>query len=111
MDKEVLVVENGEVVEIDDVVKFVKPYKFEGKEYTEVDLSGLDNIKASDMIEAEKMYGRSGGFSFIPEMSMEYALIIATKASNQPIEFFQGLQPKNAMRVKNKVTSFFFGQA
>lgn len=111
MDKEVQVVEDGEIIELDNVVKFTKPYMFEGTEYTEVDLSGLEKITARDMIEAEKLYGRSGGFSFIPEMSMEYALVIATRASKHPIEFFQGLQPKNAMRVKNKVTSFFFGQA
>lgn len=111
MGKEVQVVEDGEIIEVDNVVKFVKPYKFEGVEYTEVDLSGLENITATDMIEAEKLYGRSGGFSFLPEMSMGYALVIATRASKHPIEFFQGLSPKNAMRVKQKVTSFFFGQA
>lgn len=111
MDKEVQVVEDGEVVELDNVLKFTKPYNFEGKEYTEVDLSGLESITARDMIEAEKLYGRTGGFSFIPEMSMGYAIMIATRASKHPIEFFQGLPPKDAMRVKNKVTSFFFGQA
>lgn len=111
MGKEVQVVEDGEIVEVDNVVKFVKPYNFEGVEYTEVDLSGLENITATDMIEAEKLYGRSGGFSFIPEMSMGYAFVIATRASKHPIEFFQGLPPKDAMRVKNKVTSFFFGAA
>ena len=110
MDKEVQATENVEVIDNENVVEFAKPYKFEGKEYTEVDLSGLENITAADMIEAEKLYGRSGGFSFIPEMSMEYALLIATRASKHPIEFFNGLQPKNAMKVKNKVTSFFFGR-
>lgn len=111
MSKEVQVVENGIIIEKDNVLMLTKPYMFEGTEYTEVDLSGLDNIRAKDMIEAEKIYGRSGGFSFIPEMSMEYALVIATKASKHPIEFYQGLPPRDAMRVKNKVTNFFFGMA
>lgn len=111
MDKEVQIVENGDIIEKDNVLMLTKPYMFEGTEYTEVDLSGLDNIKARDMIEAEKIYGRSGGFSFIPEMSMEYAFVIATRASKYPIEFFQGLPPRDAMRVKNKVTNFFFGMA
>lgn len=111
MSKEVEVVENGEVIEKDNVVMLAKPYMFEGKEYTEVDLSGLENITAKDMIEANKIYDRAGGFSIMPELSMEYALVIATRASKYPIEFFYGLQPRDAMRVKNKVTSFFFGQA
>lgn len=110
MEKEVEVVEKSEIVEIDDLVILSKPYKFEGKEYENVDLSGMKNIKAIDMIEAQKIYDRSGGFSIMPEMSMEYALVIASRASGYPIEFFYSLPPRDAIRIKNKVTSFFYGQ-
>ena len=110
MHDEVEIVDKSEIVEVGDLVIFGKPYKFEGKEYENVDLSGLQNIKAKDMIEAQKIYDRSGGFSFMPEMSMEYALLIASKASNHPIEFFHGLPPRDAIRIKNKITSFFYGQ-
>ena len=110
MENEVDVIEKEEVVEVGNVVKFVKPYKFEGKTYEQVDMSGLDNIKAIDMIEANRAHDRAGGFSFMPELSMEYALLIASRAAKLPIEFFYGLPPRDAMRVKNKVTSFFFGQ-
>jgi len=111
MEREVEVIENGEIIEVDNVVKLTKPYKFEGNEYTEVELSGLENITARDMIEANRMHDRSGGFSFMPELSMEYALVIASRASKHPIEFYYGLPPRDALRVKNKVTSFFFGRA
>ena len=110
MEKEVEVVEKSEIVEIDDLVILSKPYKFEGKEYENVDLSGMKNIKAIDMIEAQKIYDRSGGFSIMPEMTMEYALVIASRASKHPIEFFYSLPPIDAIRIKNKVTSFFYGQ-
>ena len=78
--QEVATIEDGELVEIDNVIKLTKPYKFEGETYEEVDLSGLENITARDMIEANKAYDRSGGFSIMPEMSMEYALFIASRA-------------------------------
>ena len=32
-------------------VKFAKPYKFEGTEYDEVNLSGMDGMTIQDMID------------------------------------------------------------
>lgn len=96
--------------EPETLVKFPKPYIFEGKEYTEIDLAGLDSLTAEDMIAAEKFMNRSGVFSPIPEVSVEYVCFIANKASDQPIEFFKGMPPKIMTRVKNKVTGFFYGE-
>ena len=36
------------------VVKFSKPYHFEGKEYTEVDLSGLEGLTVKDAIDVQR---------------------------------------------------------
>lgn len=101
--------QNGEVVENEYVVVFNKPYSFEDKTYEKVDLSGLDNLTAADMIAANRVLDRTGSFTFLPEMSLEYACIIAAKASNKPIEFFKGLHPREAVKVKNRVTAFFYG--
>ena len=100
---------NGEVIEGQYVVVFNKPYTFEGTTYTKVDLSGLDNLTAADMIAANKVLDRTGSFTFLPEMSLEYACIIAGKATNLPVEFFKGLHPREAVKVKNRVTAFFYG--
>jgi hypothetical protein len=94
----------------DTLVKFAKPYHFEGQTYTDIDLAGLETLTAEDMIAAEKFLNRSGVFSPIPEMTTEYVSFIAAKASGQPIEFFKRLPPKDAVRVKNRVTSFFYGE-
>lgn len=96
--------------EFDTVVKFSKPYTFEGDTYTEIDLDGMDRMTAQDMIDAEKYLNRSGVFSPIPEVSVKYVCFIASKASKQPIEFFEQLPPRDATKVKNKVTSFFYGE-
>lgn len=36
------------------VVEFKKPYKFEGKEYTELDLSGLEKLTVQDVIDVQR---------------------------------------------------------
>lgn len=100
---------NGEVIEGQYVVVFNKPYAFEGTTYTKVDLSGLDDLTAADMIAANKVLDRTGSFTFLPEMSLEYACIIAAKATKLPVEFFKGLHPREAVKVKNRVTAFFYG--
>jgi len=100
---------NGEVIDNPYMVIFNKPYKFEDKAYEKIDLSGLDALTAADMIAANKVLDRSGSVTFLPEMSLEYACIIAAKASGMPIEFFKGLHPREAVKVKNRVTGFFYG--
>lgn len=92
-----------------NVVHFTHKYLFEGKEISKVDLSGFDNLTAKDMIEAQKILDRSGNISFMPEMTLEYACIMASKATDIPQEFFYSLRPKDSTRLKNKVTAFFFG--
>lgn len=92
----------------DYLIKFNKPYEFEGKEYTEVDLSGLENLKARDLSEAEKIFVSSGNVAVVNEMSVGYACIIASKATKLPIEFFEQLPAKESVKVKNVVTGFFY---
>jgi len=95
---------------MDNVVKFNKPYMFEGNEYTEVDLSGLDNLKTTDLIEADKVFVVSGQIATVKEMNVGYACILAAKVSSKPLEFYQGLPAKDAIKVKNVVTRFLLGQ-
>jgi len=102
--------DNPQAEDQDFVVKFAKPYQFEGKAYTEVDLSGLEDLTAEDMIQAEKYLVRNGGISAAPELSITYTCFIAAVAADKPVEFFRGLPPKDALKVKSKVTSFFYGE-
>lgn len=103
--------DEAENEDVSMVIKFKKPYKFEGKEYTEVDLSGLDELQASDMIAVNKYMQRTSGgiIDVMPEVSMEYACVLASKAAKLPIEFFTSLPPREAMKVKNRVMGFLFG--
>ena len=92
------------------VIKLSKTYDFEGEKISTVDMSGLEEITANDMIKANKVLNNNGTVTVLPETNLEYTLIIAASASGLPIEFFKILVPKDAMKVKNRVTSFFFGE-
>jgi len=90
------------------VLKLSKTYNFEGEEVDTVDLSGLDNVSANQMIQAQKMITRSGNTTALLETNIEYLLILASFASGRPIEFFKQLNAKDVVKVKNRVTGFFF---
>lgn len=91
-------------------ITFKKPFVWEDETYTGVDLSGLEDLSARDMIATQRMMERSGSINVLPEMSLEYACIFASKASGLPQEFFQSLPPREAIKIKNRVTSFFYGE-
>lgn len=90
------------------VVRLKKPYKFEDAEYTEIDLSGLENLTGRDLVSAEKAWQAHGGSGFMPEVNISYCFEIAALAVGKPIKFFEGLPQKEALAVKNVVVSSFF---
>ncbi|MBQ9699489.1 MAG: phage tail assembly protein [Lachnospiraceae bacterium] len=120
MGKEAEVMENAVVAsevtetveEETSVVTFAKPYKFEGKEYTEIDLAPLEDITGTDMIKVNNLMKRTsgGGVEVMPEVTLDYAFHISAIATKMPVEFFSGLPAKECLKVKNKVMGFLFGQ-
>lgn len=94
------------LIKEDKKVVFKNPYTFEKKEYTEVDLNGLKNLTTSDLIEAEQLFSSSGNFSMINEVTIGYTMIVAAKATGQPVEFFEGLPASEGLKVKNMVMGF-----
>ena len=107
-----LAVTNTENVQEDSsyLVVFWRPFVFEGKTYESVDLSGLEDLSAADMIAANKIMERGGTVNVLPEMSLEYACIISARATRMPVEFFRALPPKDALKVKNRVTNFLYAE-
>lgn len=92
------------------LVRFKKPFTFEGVAYESVDLSGLESLSAADMISVNKTIERGGTVNVLPEMSLEYACLISARASGKPVEFFKALPPKEALKVKNRITNFLYGE-
>lgn len=94
------------VTQGEGIVKFKKPYQFEGKTYESVDLSGIDDLTGDDLLEADRAYTSSGQFSPVPEMTLAYAFSIAATVTEQPIEFYRALPAKEALKIKNEVIRF-----
>lgn len=93
------------------IIKFNKPYVFELESCDEIDLSKLDDLTTDDLMNAERIYTRSGGSALNPETSLLYCVIIAHMASDKPIEFFGKLPAKEALKIKKEVYNFFYGRA
>lgn len=98
----------GEVVENELMLELKKPYEFEGKTYEKIDLRNLEDMTARDLISANNIMMKRGGYSPTPEMTMEFCCVLANRATKIPLEFFYQLSIADAMNLKSKVTDFLY---
>ena len=104
--------EDGEDTEPEDMVlRFGKPYKFGGQEYTEVDLSGLEDVTAGVLENVGKIAAKKnpGMNPALQEMSLTFCTYLAQRVAKLPLEFFTGLPAKEAIKLKTLVTNFLYG--
>ena len=92
----------------DLIVKFRKPFDFEGEIYEKLDLHELEDIRGRDLTAIEKAFNKTGISSFMPETTTTYAKILATKVTGLPAEFFEDLPAYEIEKIKNVVTGFFY---
>ncbi len=104
--------EDTEGTEPEDLVlRFSKPYKFGGVEYTEVDLSGLEDVTAGVLESVGKITAKKnpGMNPALQEMSLTFCTYLAQRVAKLPLEFFTGLPAKEAIKLKALVTNFLYG--
>lgn len=89
-------------------ITFKKPYIFEGQTYESIDLSNVENVSTRDLVETDKLFYATGNIAPSSEMSMAYALIIASKVTKRPLEFFTGLPGREGIKVKTAVVNFLY---
>jgi hypothetical protein len=82
---------------MENIVKFDKPYKFEGKEYDSLDLSGMEKMTVQDLIDVQKSIGNEMVAMSVMEMSTAFAQEMAVKATGKPVEFFK-LMPRGKIK-------------
>lgn len=82
---------------MDNIVKFDKPYKFEGKEYDSLDLSGMEKMTVQDLIDIQKSIGNETAAMYAMEMTTSFAQEMAVKATGKPVEFFK-LMPRGKIK-------------
>ena len=103
--------EDAEDTEPEDLVlRFAKPYKFGGMEYTEVDLSGLEDVTAGVLENVGKIAAKKnpGMNPALQEMSLTFCTYLAQRVAKLPMEFFTGLPAKEAIKLKALVTNFLY---
>lgn len=91
----------------DYLVKFTEPYAFEGSEHNEVDLSAITTLTVDDLAMAQSMLADMGRVTPVVELDYTYIMILASKASGLPLEFFRGLPGKYGAKIKNVVSNYF----
>lgn len=109
------VIEEPEETEDDELyVKFGSPYKFEGKTYEGLDLSGLYDLTGRDYIDCERYCKRKSSFEEsvdpMKEFSMPFVMACACRATDKPIEFFERMSIRNLVLIKNAVVGFLYGE-
>ena len=82
---------------MENIVKFDKPYKFEGTEYDSLDLSGMEKMTVQDLIDVQKSIGNEMVAMSVMEMSTAFAQEMAVKATGKPVEFFK-LMPRGKIK-------------
>lgn len=95
--------------EDDSILKLKKPYIFEGKTYTEIDMSTLADMTVADLKAVARFAGKTSSGDLAPEVSLTFAIALASRKTGLSVEFFDGLPGYEGMRIKNRVMGFLFG--
>jgi hypothetical protein len=90
------------------IVKYRKPYTFEGEVYNELDLHGLEDLTGRDLTAIEKSFNKTGVSSFVPESTTTFAKIVATRVTGLPAEYFEDLPAGEVEKIKNAVVGFLY---
>lgn len=98
-----------DAVSVSNKVIFNKPFHFEGKDYTEIELN-LEALTGNDLEKAEvqftNMDAQIAAQTPMKEMSKGFQAIIAAKAAKQPIEFIRALPMNEYAKVTSRVMVF-----
>ena len=91
----------AEVKKNPKLIELARPYKFDDKEYTEIDLSGLDDLTIKDAVLIIKKLYNEGEMAVMitPETATAYTDALAAAATKLPIEFFQLAQARRFARL------------
>ena len=83
---------------MENIVKFDKPYKFEGKEYDSLDLSGMAKMTVQDLVDVQKKLSGELASLAAMEATTSFAQEMAVKATEKPVEFFK-LMPRGKIKL------------
>ena len=83
---------------MENIVKFDKPYKFEGKECDSLNLSGMAKMTVQDLVDVQKKLSGELASLAAMEATTSFAQEMAVKATGKPVEFFK-LMPRGKIKL------------
>ncbi len=93
-----------------EIFKLKKSVVFEGNEYTQIDLSGLEELSGEEYGSLLKQAENLDGADMVPEKSLTFAYLAAAKVTGLPYDFFKKLGAKDTCRLRYAVSSFFLSE-
>lgn len=91
-----------------DKVELEAPYLFEGKEYTELDLSGVEELTSADMCRVENLMLDQGSVAAAGTQNVLYCCALASMGSGKKLEFYTGLPVTQAAALRAAVSKAAF---
>lgn len=99
--------EEAEIREIDYVVRFKKPYLFNGKEIDQVDMSGLEELTTMDAQLIDREMAKLNHYPKAKFRDTLYCKHIAMRVTGLPADFFNMLRWKDINEIISTVTWYF----
>lgn len=93
-----------------EIFKLKKSVVFESNEYTQFDLSGLEELSGEEYGSLCKQAENLDGMDMIPEKSLTFAYLAAAKVTGLPYDLFKKLSAKDTCRLRYAVSGFFLGE-
>ena len=93
-----------------EIFKLKKSVVFESNEYTQFDLSGLEELSGEEYGSLCKQAENLDGVDMIPENSLTFAYLAAAKVTGLPYDFFKKLGAKDTCRLRYAISSFFLSE-
>lgn len=103
--------DNNDKNELPVKVKLMQPFEYDGKTYSEIDVSGLLELTAGQLCEIDRKMLQLGYTGYRPEMTRQYALFATAKANNMPDDWLYGLKGRDSARLREIVALYFFMQS
>lgn len=91
-----------------NIVKLSKPVKFEENTIEEINMN-LDDLTGRDISKVKSEWSMTGKFSPVPATDIDFCIMVAARASNQPIDLFDVLPAKDYLKVSQEVSNFLMG--
>ena len=102
-------VENEEQ-KIEEMMSFKlnQSFKYDGEEITELNLSGLLDLNARDLVDIDREMARRGFAGARNELTRQYAMLVAARCNKKPWDFCDRMSARDSIRLKEYVVTFFY---